>query len=210
MLISFEGIDKSGKTTQANLLQKKLESLGYKTLFIREPGGTFISEKIRDILLDSKNHEMDFKAEFLLYSASRAQLVEKVIKPALRESTIVICDRYYDSSTAYQGFGRGIDLSIIEFINNFAAGIKPDITFFIDIELNESKNRLIKQGGIKDRLESSGDLFFNKVREGFHYIAGKEPGRMKIIDGTLPEKDIEEILWTHIKNKINDKNIKEV
>jgi dTMP kinase len=205
MLISFEGIDKSGKTTQANLLVKKFEELGYKVLFLREPGGNFISEKIREILLDSKYHEMDYKTEFLLYSASRAQLVEKVIKPALKESTIVICDRYYDSSTAYQGFGRGIDLSIIDFINNFAAGIKPDITFFIDVDLNESKNRLLKQGNEKDRLESAGDIFFNKVRDGFYYIAKNEPERMKIIDGTRSENEIAGILWNYIENKLYEK-----
>jgi dTMP kinase len=202
MFITFEGIDKSGKTTQSTILIDRLKEKGLDVLFLREPGGTRISEMIRDILLDSNNSEMFPQTEYLLYSASRAQLVNQVIRPALEQKKAVICDRFYDSSSAYQGFGRGIGLSVIEFINNFAAGIRPDITFFIDVDLEESKHRLNKQNIEKDRLESAGDEFFNKVRSGFFEVAEKESDRFFILNGKLPKVELSGEIWKIVENKL--------
>ncbi len=138
MFITFEGLDFSGKSTQATILVEKLKKAHPVVHFLREPGGTKISERIRDILLDKKNLEMTDAAELLLFSAARAQLVKEVIVPALQRGEIVVCDRYYDSTTAYQGYGRGIDLDAVKSINRLATGgTDPDITFFVDIPVDE-------------------------------------------------------------------------
>ncbi|HQJ75283.1 MAG TPA: dTMP kinase [Bacteroidota bacterium] len=202
MFITFEGIDKSGKTTQSKFLIERLSNLGYTVKFLREPGGTKISEKIRDILLDIDNKEMFPATEFLLYSASRAQLVNEVIIPALNNNEVIVCDRYYDSSLAYQGFGRGIDLNIINFINNFAAPVKPDLTFFMDIHISELNHRTNKMYVQKDRLEISGDSFFNKVREGYLSIAQNEPDRFVVIDGSKPKDEISSLIWLNVSKKL--------
>lgn len=202
MFITFEGIDKSGKTTQSKFLIERLTNLGYTVKFLREPGGTKISEKIRDILLDIDNKEMFPSTEFLLYSASRAQLVNEVIIPALNNNEVIVCDRYYDSSLAYQGFGRGIDLNIINFINNFAAPVKPDLTFFMDIHISELNHRTNKMYVQKDRLEISGDSFFNKVREGYLSIAHNEPDRFVVIDGSKPKDEISSLIWLNVSKKL--------
>lgn len=202
MFITFEGIDKSGKTTQSKFLIERLSNLGYTVKFLREPGGTKISEKIRDILLDIDNKEMFPSTEFLLYSASRAQLVNEVIIPALNNNEVIVCDRYYDSSLAYQGFGRGIDLNIINFINNFAAPVKPDLTFFMDIHISELNHRTNKMYVQKDRLEISGDSFFNKVREGYLSIAHNEPDRFVVIDGSKPKDEISSLIWLNVSKKL--------
>ena len=202
MFITFEGIDKSGKTTQSKFLIERLSNLGYTVKFLRKPGGTKISEKIRDILLDIDNKEMFPSTEFLLYSASRAQLVNEVIIPALNNNEVIVCDRYYDSSLAYQGFGRGIDLNIINFINNFAAPVKPDLTFFMDIHISELNHRTNKMYVQKDRLEISGDSFFNKVREGYLSIAQNEPDRFVVIDGSKPKDEISSLIWLNVSKKL--------
>ena len=202
MFITFEGIDKSGKTTQSKFLIERLSNLGYKVKFLREPGGTKISEKIRNILLDIDNEGMYPSTEFLLYSSSRAQLVNEVIIPALNNNEVVVCDRFYDSSLAYQGFGRGIDLNIINFINNFAAPIKPDLTFFMDIQISELNHRTNKMLVQKDRLEISGDSFFKKVRDGYLYIAQNEPDRFVVIDGSKPKDEISSLIWLNVSKKL--------
>jgi dTMP kinase len=198
MFVTFEGIDKSGKTTQSEILIKRLGERGYNTLNLREPGGTRISEKIRNILLDTDNGEMFPITEFLLYSASRSQLVNEIIIPALNSGNIVICDRYYDSSIAYQGYGRKIDLDIINFINELVAPVKPDFSFFIDIEVSESNRRSDSMSQSKDRLESQGDIFFDKVRRGYLSIFAKEPERFIHIDGKEKPEVIAEIIWEKI------------
>jgi dTMP kinase len=202
MFITFEGIDKSGKTTQSQILIKKLEDNGFSVLFLREPGGTKISEKIRNLLLDVENSEMFPSTEYLLYSASRTQLVNEVIIPALKEKKVVVCDRYYDSSTAYQGYGRGIDLQIIKTINNFAAPVIPDLSFFIDIEIEEANRRTAQMDEGKDRLESSGDSFFNKVRKGFLSVAAGEPERFIVLDGRESKNNISKMIWKNVSNKL--------
>jgi len=167
MLVSFEGLDFCGKSTQVELLVNYLTRKGKKVKVIREPGGTVISEKIRDILLDKKNDKMHIEAEILLFSASRAQLVREVIQPYLNDGYYVITDRFYDSTTAYQGFGRQIPLDFVQAINMFAVGgTIPGVTFFIDIPIEESdKRKKHRNGGELDRIEMSKRSFYEKVRD---------------------------------------------
>jgi dTMP kinase len=180
LFITFEGIDGCGKTTQLKLAGKYLKNIGLSPLIIREPGSTPISEKIRKVLLD-KNLELDGLSELMLYVASRAELVREVITPSLNGGKIVLCDRFYDSTTAYQGYGREIDLSLITRLNNLAVGdSKPDLTFLIDVDYKTSLTRRKKK---TDRLESESRTFFNKVRRGFLEIAKKEKRRIKVING---------------------------
>jgi dTMP kinase len=182
MFITFEGIDGSGKTTQIKLLQTYLEKKGIAVLTLREPGGNAFSEQIRELLLNSK-HKISSRTELLLFEAARAQLVDSVIKPALTEGKIVISDRFYDSTTAYQAFGRGLPLEEVNFCNMFATGgLKPDITFYLKISLEESKKRAHYR--FYDRIEQSGDIFFQKVIEGYNYIASREPERFIVIDAS--------------------------
>ena len=198
MFITFEGIDKSGKTTQTDILIDRLVKRGYDTLNLREPGGTKISEKIRSILLDTDNNEMFPITEFLLYSASRCQLVNEIIIPALNSGNIVVCDRYYDSSIAYQGYGRKINLDVIHSINGLVAPVKPNFSFFIDIDIPESNRRSDSIDEEKDRLESQGDIFFDRVRRGYLSISANEPERFIYIDGKEKPEIIAEIIWGKI------------
>jgi dTMP kinase len=185
MFISFEGIDFSGKSTQIGLLKDYLVEHNKKVEILREPGGTEISEKIRRILLDSKNEKMFAEAELLLFSASRAQLVRQKIRPYLEKGIYVISDRFHDSSTAYQGYGRGIPLDIVMKVHQLAIGDTiPDLTFFIDIPVGIANERKKKKTKVKlDRIELADIEFFNRVRSGYLEIAKKEE-RFKVIDGT--------------------------
>jgi len=183
MFITFEGLDFCGKSTQVNLLEKYLTGSGKQVKIIREPGGTIISEKVRNILLDKENEKMFIETEILLFSASRSQLVREVIKPFLKENYYIISDRFHDSTTAYQGFGRSISLDFVTAINSFAIGdAVPDITFFIDIPVAEAKKRKNLRNSELDRIELSDSGFYEKVREGYLYLAEKE-NRIKILDG---------------------------
>lgn len=195
MFISFEGIDFSGKSTQVQLLQNYLLNKSKKVLLIREPGGTEISEKIRDILLDKKYYNMAIESEILLFSASRAQLVREKIRPFLNEGYYVISDRFHDSTTAYQGFGRGISIESVMHINRVAIeNTIPDITFFIDIPVPVSVDRKnLKHKNELDRIEISQDHFYEKVRDGYLFIASQEK-RFRVIDGTLNIADIHNII----------------
>ncbi|OQX91675.1 MAG: dTMP kinase [candidate division Zixibacteria bacterium 4484_95] len=184
MFISFEGIDFSGKSTQCHLLEKFLTEKGYDVVLLREPGGTRISEIIRKLLLDKRAGDMSALTELLLYSASRAQLVDEVIRPAIVSGRAVICDRFTDSSTAYQGFGRGLEIKEIEMINKVATnGLEPDLTIFIDVTVEESLKRLKLAGKLKDRIESEGTRFFELVRQGYLQLATRHKDRFKVVDG---------------------------
>ena len=185
MFISFEGIDFSGKSTQIELLKDYLVEHKKKVEILREPGGTEISEKIRNILLDNKNLVMFAEAELLLFSASRAQLVREKIRPYLQKGIYVISDRFHDSSTAYQGYGRGVPLDVVDNVHNLAIGeTVPELTFFIDIPVGIANERRKKKSKKKlDRMELSDIEFFNRVRSGYLEIARKEE-RFKVIDGT--------------------------
>ncbi len=190
--ITFEGIEGSGKSTQAALLDKFLSDSGINSLYTREPGGTEMGQKIREILLKPGN-TISPLTELLLFAADRSHHVSTVIKPALQEGNIVICDRFTDATLAYQGYARKIDMNIIGLLNNIAvAGVKPDLTFLVDLPVSEGLGRAIrrneeenvseKEGKFEQELES----FHEKVRKGYLELANKEKDRFKIIDGNRP------------------------
>ena len=182
MFITFEGVDGCGKTTQLKLVKEYLESKGRKVITLREPGGTEFSEKIREILLFSKDN-INSIAELMLFESARSNLVEYVIKPALADGVIVLSDRFYDSTTAYQGYGRGLDLEQVNACNMIATGgLKPDLTFYLEVPLEVAKSR--SHDRVQDRIESAGDEFFNKVTSGFRAIAASEPERFVVIDSS--------------------------
>ena len=190
LFITIEGTDGAGKSTQIELLKKYLEDRGKDVLVTREPGGTPISEKIREIILDNNNSEMSYITEALLYAASRAQHVNEKIKPALMEGKIIICDRFVDSSIAYQCAARGISREIIEDINKYAIdGIMPDITLYFDITPQEGIKRK-KNMHTLDRIEQEKQDFHNKVYEGYQMLLKLYPERIKRIDAS---KDIYDV-----------------
>jgi dTMP kinase len=176
--ITFEGSEGCGKSTQSKLLYEYLRNKGYNVVYLREPGGTEISEKIREILLDPKNH-ITPTCETLLYMASRAQVVDEIIKPALLQNKIVICDRFLDSTVVYQGFGLGVDIRAIKFIGNFSTfGIKPDLTIFLDLPVKKGlKHREFK----KDRIERRPYSYHIRVRKGYFTLARQESKRIRVI-----------------------------
>lgn len=191
MFISFEGIDFCGKTTQINLLRDYLERLGRKVHIVREPGGTQISEKIREILLNKKHFEMCDETEIFLFSGARAQVVREVIRPLLNEGAVVIADRFHDSTTAYQGFGRGLNGDAAKKINEIATGgTVPDITFYLKISIEESARRKHACAAELDRIEKSNDHFYKKVIDGYERISMEFPDRIKPVNG---ERDTTEI-----------------
>lgn len=205
MLITFEGLDFSGKSTQVRLLEDRLKRSGQTVLVLREPGGTPIGERIRSILLDKRSSGMHEIAELFLFSASRAQLVEEVIRPALAVGTIVITDRYYDSTTAYQGWGRGIDHAAIEVINTCAThALAPDVTIFLDIPAAEVDRRMQAARATQDRMESNGTLFYERVRDGYLHVAAKER-RFAVLDGTGSVADVHEQIWLRISTELADR-----
>ena len=179
-LITFEGIDGSGKTTQLKKAENFLRHRGHNIMVLREPGSTSLAEKIRKILL-SKENNIPPESELLLYLAARADLVQKVIAPALNKGKIILCDRFYDSTTAYQGYGRRLDIALIKKMNRLAVGpAVPDLTFIIDVDFKTSLKRRKKES---DRLESESKRFFEMVRRGFLTIGREEKRRICIIDG---------------------------
>ena len=180
MFITLEGIDGCGKTTQARLLVAALERAGYDVAALREPGGTPISEKIRALLLDPANAEMGTTCELLLYEASRAQLVHEVIAPALETGKVVVCDRFYDSTTAYQAYAGGIDTQAVEQANELAVdGCRPQLTLVYDIDPQLAAERRGERPA--DRMEGKGKLYQEKVAQGFRAIAAKNPERVRLI-----------------------------
>jgi dTMP kinase len=202
MFITFEGLDYSGKSTQVKLLSDRLSLQDYRVLVLREPGGTEIGEKIRKILLDKVNTGITIASELFLFSASRSQLVNEVIKPALGGDMVVICDRYYDSTTAYQGFGRDISLDVIQAINRYATdGLVPDITFFLDIPIREIEKRMAAAKSNKDRMESNSIEFYERVRMGYLQIA-KDESRFCVLEGLQPIDDLHETIWQHVSETI--------
>ncbi len=180
MFISFEGIDGSGKTTQIQLLKDYYISKGREVITLREPGGTLFSEKIRELLL-SKDFELNSFTELMLFEAARSYLTENIIKPALENGKVVLCDRFFDSTTAYQGYGRGLDIKFLTLCNEMAvSSVYPNITFYLNVKLSESKRR--SQERIADRIESSGNDFYKKVQFGFDELAKLYPKRINEID----------------------------
>ncbi len=190
VFVTFEGIDGSGKTTQAKLLYRALKKEGWPVVLFREPGGTKVAEKLRQILLQEKSEPIAARAEILLYVASRAQLVEQKIKPALKSKKIVICDRYIDSTTAYQAYGRGFDPGWVEKLNRWGSSeILPELTFLIDVPVKVGLAR--KKGKLLDRLEREGKSFETKVYRGYQLLALKHR-RIRIMNGTPPAAEVAE------------------
>lgn len=201
MLIALEGPDGSGKSTQIKMLSEYLKDKGYNVLLTREPGGTEISEKIREIILDNNNHNMCGMCEALLYAASRAQLSEQVLKPALEEGTIVLCDRFVYSSIVYQGIARDLGIDKIEYINKAALnGVEADLIIMIDIDYEEGLKRKCNQKQL-DRLENCGSDFHKKVYYGYQAIKNKF-NNMIIIDGSRELNQVHEDIVKEIKKII--------
>ncbi len=199
MFISIEGIDGSGKTTQANRLLKKFDNAKY----LREPGLTQVGEAIRNIVLNNDFTNISPNTEALLYATSRAQLVDEVIKPALKNNITIICDRFVDSSIAYQAIGRNLSMNDVLSINMFAtSGILPDITFLIDIAGETGFNRVKKQGE-PDRIEKEGAIYYEKVRQAFLTLANNDKKRFVVIDGNLSVDEIEQKIESTLKERFN-------
>lgn len=208
IFITFEGIDGSGKDTQAKLLAKYLKSKRYSVITTREPGGTSIGEKIRKILLSPKIGRVDQRAEVLLFAASRAQIVSDIIKPALEKGKIVISSRYIDSSYAYQGIARKMGLDWVIEINKWATQrLLPDITFFLDIPEELGLKRVDKSRDIRDKIEKNGEIFQKKVREGYYKLAKLFPERFRIIDAKRDESLIQEDVRKEVDKFIRNRNL---
>ena len=202
--ITFEGSEGCGKTTQIEALAKALEAQGKTVLITREPGGTLIGEKIRNLLQDpGHKNEINDMAELLLFSASRAELIASRIQPALKRGEIVICDRFYDSTYVYQGLGRAIGMEIVEQLNQITVGtLKPDLTILLDLDAKVGIERAkSRQSGELDRIENESLVFFEAVRNGYLELAKKEPERFKTIDGLLSVDAIKAIIWDTVETK---------
>lgn len=195
-LITFEGIDFCGKSVQIEKLVERLKANDIQFKLFREPGGTVIAEKIREALLTIEAETMSPLTEYLLYSAARAQVVKENILPALQQGLLVILDRFYDSSTAYQGYGRKINLEFVHHLNHIATqGLVPKVTFFIDIDLDEMERRKIRLKSKLDRMEQETKTFFENVRHGYLQIIRQEPERFSVIDGSSTIDIIAEEIW---------------
>ena len=193
--VTFEGIEGCGKTTQIRHLTAHLEGKRQPFLLTREPGGTAISDRIRQILLSSENSRMEPATEFFLYAAARAQHIAEVVLPALRDGKTVLCDRFADATLAYQGFGRGLNLAWLEEIHNrFLQGLKPDLTFLLDLPVEEGLRRAWKrmenQAVKEDRFEKEDLAFHQRVREGYLLLARREPNRIVVLDGMKDEQTL--------------------
>ena len=208
LFITFEGIEGCGKSTQVERLAKRLAKEGHETLTLREPGGTPIGEAIRDVVKFPPGHNpISPDTELLLMNASRAQLVQQAIRPALANGAIVLCDRFYDSSLAYQGHGRGLDLVKVQKAIDLAIdGIKPNLTLLLDIPLSVSQtrvsDRLQSTGEIQDQFDESGTKFFERVLDGFHILAKAEPARFRVINGDKPIDTVTEEIWDSIQSHL--------
>lgn len=204
LFVTLEGPDGSGKSTQARLLTEKLRKAGYRVLLTREPGGSPLAEKIRGLLLDPANKGMRDGAELLLFEAARFQHVKDTVLPALAKGTVVLCDRFIDSTTAYQVAGRGLKSAEVAWLNRFgSAGLKPDLTLLFDIPVTEGLRRARKAKGGRDRMERTERAFRERVRRGFLNLARREPRRIKRINvaGQAPER-VSGQAWALLERKL--------
>ena len=197
LFITFEGADGCGKTTQIKLLAEYLKNKGYEVVLTREPGGKGLGEKVREILLNYDGEVSD-RCESFLFLADRAQNIDVIVNPAVQSGKIVLCDRHIDSTVAYQGYGRGLDLKRIKMLNDLATnGRKPDLTIVFDIDVETSMKRV---GSEKDRMESVGIEFHNKVRNGYLEIAKEEPERIKVVNAVQSIENVFEDVKQIVKN----------
>ncbi len=205
LFITFEGTEGCGKSTQIELLAQRLRILGYRAHMLREPGGTPVGEEIRHTLKHSKaNVAMTPETELLMMNASRAQLVREIIRPALTVGEIVLCDRFYDSTTAYQGYGRGLDLPLVKSVIDFAVGdTRPNLTLLLHVPPDVSAERLLSRQStlpfIRDRMEEGDNNFFARVARGYEAIAAAEPDRVRVLDGTSPIEVVCAKIWEYVQ-----------
>jgi dTMP kinase len=205
LFITFEGTEGCGKSTQVELLARQLRSLGHRVRVLREPGGTPIGEEIRHTLKHSQNNAaMTPEAELLLMNASRAQLVREIIRPALANGEIVVCDRFYDSTTAYQGYGRELDLSLVKSVIDFAVGdTRPDLTLLLQVPPEVSAERLRSRQSTlpfaRDRIEEADQKFFARVAEGYQALAAAETNRIRVVDSAGPVENVSAKIWEIIQ-----------
>jgi dTMP kinase len=205
LFISFEGTEGCGKSTQVELLAERLRALGHRVRVLREPGGTPIGEEIRHTLKHSKvNVTMTYETELLLMNASRAQLVRETIRPALAVGEIVLCDRFYDSTTAYQGYGRGLDLGLVKSVIDFAIGdTRPDLTLLLHVPPEVSAERLQSRQStlpfVRDRIEEGDRYFFERVAQGYEAIAAAEPNRVRVVSATGAIDVVCENIWELVR-----------
>ncbi|MFB0517519.1 MAG: dTMP kinase [Candidatus Neomarinimicrobiota bacterium] len=199
--VTFEGIDGSGKSTQLDLLKRRLEALGKTVAVIREPGGTELSEQIRTLLLDHRSRNLSERAEALLFSTARAQLVHQVIVPALERGEVVLCDRYADSTIAYQGYGRELPLDEIITTQEFATNhLRPDLKVLLDLPVDVAATRLL--GFFADRMESVGRAFQERVRQGYLKMSQSAPEEWLVVNGDQPKEKIAEEIASHVEKEI--------
>ena len=205
LFITFEGTEGCGKSTQVELLAQRLGALGHRVRVLREPGGTPIGEEIRHTLKHSKvNVTMTYETELLLMNASRAQLVRETIRPALAVGEIVLCDRFYDSTTAYQGYGRGLDLALVKSVIDFAVGdTRPNLTLLLHVPAEVSAERLQSRQStlpfVRDRIEEGDRYFFERVAQGYEAIAAAEPNRVRVVSGTGAIEVVCENIWELVR-----------
>jgi len=202
--ISFEGSEGCGKSTQIKRLCERLHVIGHEVLLTREPGGTELGECIRDLLQHAPEGEnMTSESELLLFAASRAQLVRRVIKPKINAGAYVLADRFHDSTTIYQGIARGLGEEIVSVMNDFAVGdCLPDCTFLLDISVVEGRERIrARSGGQEDRMEREPDSFFEKVRVGYLELANNNPERFVLLDASKPADELELEIWDNLNKK---------
>jgi len=205
--ITFEGSEGCGKSTQVKRLAARLEKSGIPTLVTREPGGTAIGEKIRDLLqFAPESFAMTPETEVLLFEASRAQLVRETIQPALEQGTIVISDRFFDSTTVYQGVARKLSPEIVATLNAFAVGnARPDMTFILDIDVETARARMLRRVrpvAVKDRMEEEPVEFYERVCQGYRELAKREPNRFILIDGAQSADAIDEQIWKTVSDRL--------
>lgn len=206
VFITFEGIEGCGKSTQIARLAKRLAKVGRSIVQLREPGGTNIGEAIRKTVKHPPgNTPISPETELLLMNASRAQLVQQVVRPALAEGSVVLCDRFYDSTLAYQGYGRELDLAKVQNAIDLAVGgTKPNITLLLDIPLEVSAGRVAKRqresDETSDQFDRSGDLFFQRVLDGFHALAKAEPQRFRTINANQPPASVSDEIWNAVSD----------
>ena len=196
-LLSFEGSEGCGKSTQIRVLKERLEKAGREVVVLREPGGTEIGESIRHLLQHAKEgHAMTLETELLLFAASRAQIVREKIRPLIESGAFVILDRFLDSTTVYQGHARGLPLESVNAINRFAiGGTLPQLTILLDLDTPTAWQRIHATGRELDRMESQPPEFFEKVREGYLQLAAAEPGRIKVVDAGATPEAVHEAIW---------------
>ena len=207
LFITFEGGEGCGKSTQARALYGRLSRLAIPSSLTLEPGGTSLGKKLAHWLKWAQDTDMMPLTELLMFNASRAQLVTEVIQPSLKNGKIVICDRYADSTTAYQSYGRGLDLEMVRAINNAATqGLQPDLTILLDISVEEglARQRAKKQ----DRFEQEETAFHRRVREGYLKIASNDPQRWLVIDATQSKERIAEIIWRRVSQLLSERGLK--